>query len=188
MNKVMVSPDNWGGVVCSMRTISNRRVDLTDVKPSMIDIEDIAHSLHQINRFNGHAVRPYNVLAHSMCASALMPHGKRMEGLLHDAAEAYIGDITTPVKELFPTISIYENILLAIILEKYDKNKEANIVKNVYKKSPVMLSVDRRLGAGEHAVLRPKCKSKFDAYVAHMMDIYWDATPEDFIKRYEALL
>ena len=47
---VKQSPDNWGKPAASMRTISNKRVDLTSITPSMLDIEDIAHSLHQNNR------------------------------------------------------------------------------------------------------------------------------------------
>ena len=176
--------ENWGDRVGSMRTISNRLVELRDVKPEMIDIHDIAHSLHQVNRFGGHAIRPYSVLSHSLAAADLMPDGRKMEGLLHDAAEAYIGDVTTPVKEMFPEICRYEDGLLTIILRKYDTHGEANIVNGTYKKSPVMLSTDKRLGAGEHTVLRPQCVGVRDADVIALMLKYWNAEPADFINRY----
>ena len=171
-----------------MRSISNKRVDLKNVTKDMVNIGDIAHALAYINRFNGHTQYPYSVLAHSMCASVLMPEGKKMEGLLHDAAEAYIGDITTPVKELFPEVCTYEDTLLAVILEEYDINNEANIVNGSYKKSPAMLTVDRRLGNGEHYVLRPECGGTHDSRVAELMETYRHATPEDFLRRYEELL
>ena len=171
-----------------MTTISNVSVRLDAITPDMFVIEDIAHALHQTNRFNGHARKPYSVLAHSMCAAVMMPSGKKMEGLLHDAAEVYIGDITTPVKELFPQIVEYEDGLLALIIEKYDINHEAHIVNGKYKKSKIMLQTDRRLGDGESYTLRPKCGGTRDAYVTQLMYQYWDATPQDFLYMYRNLL
>lgn len=66
-------------------------------------IEEIAHSLAQINRFTGHASRPYSVAEHSLLVADLA----RMEGasaivqlaaLMHDAHESITGDISSPVK------------------------------------------------------------------------------------------
>jgi len=171
-----------------MQTISGRHVDLSNVIEDDVCIEDIAHSLHQINRFNGHTVKPYNVLAHSLCAADLMPEGKKMEGLLHDAAEAYTGDIPKPFKNMFPELCVYEDKLLAIILNKLDINKEVNVVKDAYVKSPMMKSVDKRLGMGEHEVLRPNSGDDPDHSVLCLMQQYWNATPQDFIDRYKELL
>ena len=168
----------------TMHTISGKAIDFLDIDEENLDIHDIAHALHQINRFNGHASRPYSVLSHSMCASILMPEGKKMEGLLHDAAEAYIGDITTPAKAMWPDISLYENKLLAKILRKYDVRAECNVIKEIYRKSPVMRQVDMRLGYGEHEVLRPLCVGDPDNAVMSLMQEHWNATPEDFIDRY----
>ena len=168
----------------TMHTLSGKAIDFLAVDENNLDMHDIAHALHQINRFNGHAYKPYSVLSHSMCASYLMPEGKKMEGLLHDAAEAYIGDITTPAKNLWPDIVVYEDKLLAKILRKYDIRGEANIVKDVYRKSPVMKQTDTRLGMGEHEVLRPLCVGEPDHVVLCLMQEHWDATPEDFIERY----
>lgn len=70
---------------------------------NVISIEDIAHALAQINRFTGHANRPYSVAEHSLlCVDIaerlqLSPFGQ-MAALMHDAHEAYTGDITSPVK------------------------------------------------------------------------------------------
>lgn len=66
-------------------------------------IEELAHALALINRFNGHTSRPYSVAEHSL----LVMHIARIEGastaaqmaaLLHDAHEAFVGDVSTPVK------------------------------------------------------------------------------------------
>ena len=70
------------------------------------EIERIAHSLAQINRFNGHAARPYSVAEHSLLVLdiaktklGLDAHGQ-MAALMHDAHEAFVGDVTSPMKGL----------------------------------------------------------------------------------------
>lgn len=62
-----------------------------------IDIRDIAHQLACINRFQGCTRIPYSVAEHSVRMSYL-PMGKPIIHLLHDSAEAYIGDIPRPQK------------------------------------------------------------------------------------------
>lgn len=73
-----------------------------DPRPQDIFIEDIAESLSKICRFIGHTREFYSVAQHSVMVSrivaGLAPEHARW-GLLHDAAEAYIGDITRPVKK-----------------------------------------------------------------------------------------
>lgn len=66
-------------------------------------IEEIAHSLAQINRFTGHCCRPYSVAEHSLLvASIAADEGAspmtQLAALLHDAHEAYIGDVSSPAK------------------------------------------------------------------------------------------
>lgn len=79
-------------------TYTGRKVNPLDLKHEDICIEDIAHHLACINRFNGAAKYPISVAQHSVWVARLSgPFG--MEGLLHDAAEAYLGDITKWLKE-----------------------------------------------------------------------------------------
>lgn len=82
-------------------TYSGQRVNLLNPDPSTIRIEDIAVSLSRICRFNGHTSDHYSVARHSIAVSLWLvnyPVDVQLAGLLHDAHEAYIGGIATPVK------------------------------------------------------------------------------------------
>src|SRR5450830_175670 len=67
------------------------------------EIQTIAHALAQINRFTGHAVRPYSVAEHSLLCCALAAReglnpSVQLACLMHDAHEAFTGDVASPVK------------------------------------------------------------------------------------------
>ena len=81
-----------------METWSGKRVDLLNPDPSQIDIRDIAHHLSILNRFTGATKVPYSVAQHSLYVSMLVPEHLQLHALLHDAHEAYINDISTPMK------------------------------------------------------------------------------------------
>jgi hypothetical protein len=71
-----------------------------DPRPEEILIEDIAHALSMICRFTGHVARFYSVAEHSVHVSRLVPPQHALAALLHDAAEAYLGDIARPIKRM----------------------------------------------------------------------------------------
>lgn len=73
-----------------------------DPQPEDIRLRDIAHSLSMQCRFNGHTVEFYSVAQHSVILSHVIDPQYALEALLHDAAEAYIGDLIRPVKQHCP--------------------------------------------------------------------------------------
>lgn len=92
---------------------------LTDV-----DIKDIAHALSLITRANGHFEEFFSVGSHSInCALESLARENHPEVslacLLHDSAEAYIGDMTRPLKIRFPRFKEIEVALQTVIFQKY---------------------------------------------------------------------
>ena len=100
--------------------------DFTPLTPNknQIHIEDIAHALSMMCRANGHFIRFYSVAQHSMdCANEAKARKltPRVQAacLLHDASEAYLSDITRPVKQYLPNYSAIEKRLQNMIYSKF---------------------------------------------------------------------
>lgn len=97
-------------------TYTGLQFDLLEPTMDMICIEDIAHHLAIENRFNGSTKFPYSVGYHSILVSRQCPSGLELEGLLHDAAEAYCKDLPSPLKKV-----MYANLGEAGQFNKYMK-------------------------------------------------------------------
>lgn len=89
---------------CFITTHSGAVFDLLSITPDNIDMMDVAHSLSNMCRFNGHCRRFYPVAEHLVRLTDIAIGLKTLTRedhkwvLLHDVAEVYIGDIITPVK------------------------------------------------------------------------------------------
>ena len=68
----------------------------------MVDIVDIAHALSLTCRWTGHTRYHYSVAQHSWYFSYLVPKEFALSALLHDASEAYLGDMNRPLKHFTP--------------------------------------------------------------------------------------
>jgi 5'-deoxynucleotidase YfbR-like HD superfamily hydrolase len=79
-------------------TRSGRRFDLLAPKADQVCTLDIAHALSQLCRFNGHTSRHYSVAQHSLLVASIVPAEHQLAALLHDATEAYVGDMVRPLK------------------------------------------------------------------------------------------
>ena len=100
------------------RMLSGRRLDLIEPSPVDIEIEDIAHGLSRVARWNGQTTGeyPFSVAQHSLLVEQLCLYRKKrpspawqLIALLHDAPEYVIGDMISPFKavlKLAPTESL----------------------------------------------------------------------------------
>jgi uncharacterized protein len=80
-------------------TRSGRKFDLGNPTADMVEPSDIAHSLSMQCRFNGHTSSFYSVAQHCYLVADLVPAEHQLHALLHDATEAYVGDLVRPLKE-----------------------------------------------------------------------------------------
>jgi 5'-deoxynucleotidase YfbR-like HD superfamily hydrolase len=90
-----------------MLTATGTVFELRLIDMANVDILDVAHSLANINRYTGHAARPMSVAEHSLLVEEIMQRelaehrpAVLLAALLHDAHEAYTGDMGTPMKQL----------------------------------------------------------------------------------------
>ncbi|MBU0592465.1 MAG: metal-dependent phosphohydrolase [Gammaproteobacteria bacterium] len=131
-----------------IQTFTGRRFYPADPRPWDVDIHDIAHSLSHLCRFNGHTRKFYSVAQHSVLVSVIVPESLALDGLMHDAAEAYLSDITSPVKPLLEELAliearIHESIAIAMAA-RYMVPMSRVIPPAVKHADLVMLATERR--------------------------------------------
>jgi hypothetical protein len=107
------------------RMLSGRRLDLLDPSPLDIEVEDIAHGLARVARWNGqtHGAHIFSVAQHTLLVEAVLrqqsprvDHRVRLAAMLHDAPEYVIGDMISPFKAVIGgSYKIVEKRLLSAI-------------------------------------------------------------------------
>lgn len=93
-----------------MPTFTGRLFSLEKPRAQDVDILDVAQSLSNACRYYGHTSRFYSTAEHSVWVSRMVPPHLALQGLLHDAPEAYHGDLTRPMKLLIGLRSGYFRI------------------------------------------------------------------------------
>lgn len=95
MNKI-VGRGDW------IQTFSGRRFYPADPRAEDMDINDVAHALSMVCRFNGHVRFHYSVAQHSVLSARQAEPEYAYEALHHDDSETWITDLTRPVKHMLP--------------------------------------------------------------------------------------
>jgi uncharacterized protein len=129
-------------VTPTILTFGGHYFDLMDPEHSEIRLTDIAHALSHICRFTGHTKVAYSVAQHSVSVSNLVPPALAMQGLLHDAAEAYIGDVSSPLKSLLPSYKLIEKRIERAIFERF--GLPADMHPDIKTADLIMLGTERR--------------------------------------------
>lgn len=111
-----------------MQLHSGGYIDFLKPTPDQIHVNDIAHGLSHICRFGGQTSAFYSVAQHSVMVAELVPMPFKKAALFHDAAEAYLGDIITPLKSLLPEYRVIEDRLQQVICERFNISVEKNSV------------------------------------------------------------
>lgn len=136
----------FGCVANTIRLRSGKYLDLRNPKPDQFDFADIAGGLSKICRFGGQIDRFYSVAEHSYhCAVQAMHDGLDRESqrtcLLHDAAEAFLGDIVKPLKIMLPDYAELETLMEDCIAIRFDLDTPSYVVREI---DQAMLIAERR--------------------------------------------
>lgn len=119
-----------------------------------VAIEDIAHGLAIESRWGNQCEEPFSVAQHCVHASEIaeamgLPRGVQFAALLHDASEAYLGDMVSPMKRFMPDYKTAERGVEAVIYEVFG-------VSALDRTHPAIKTIDLRLRRSERDVLMPR--------------------------------
>lgn len=103
----------------SIRTFSGQYVNVFNPDPDTIVLEDIAHALSNMPRFGGHLPEFFSVAQHSIMCSIAGPPRLALELLMHDASEAFLMDIPSPIKKKLTNYKDIEHGLMTVIANKF---------------------------------------------------------------------
>jgi 5'-deoxynucleotidase YfbR-like HD superfamily hydrolase len=152
-----------------------------------INIHDIAASLSKMCRFVGHCRDFYSVAEHSVYVSHLVPQEMALAGLLHDASEAYLSDMASPIKKQMPEYKQIEHVIMGKIAKRFDLPKLFWELTEIKKADMDMLKTEafymfdsqgEGWGIPEHVELQEEMEPQYY--------IHYDAY-DMFMQRYEEL-
>jgi uncharacterized protein len=137
-----------------LQTVSGRRVNPFDPDPSQIELADIARALANQCRFGGHCRTFYSVAQHCVLVSELIEEeggstDDALAALMHDAAEAYLGDLPHPIKhrsELGAAFIEAEKPLERVIRDRFSIADPPAAIKRIDR---ALLATERRAFSAE---------------------------------------
>ena len=125
-------------------------IDLINPIPQMVSIETIAHGLSRVSRFGAQSPQDYSVAEHSLgmvqmaMFDGISDKDILFSILMHDASEAYLGDIVSPLKQNLSQYLEIESRMNSVISQKFgvDFNKHHDIIKKYDRK---ILKVEKKV-------------------------------------------
>ena len=163
--RVQAAPRAW------QRMLSGRRLDLLDPSPFDIELEDIAHGLARVARWNGQTAgeHVFSVAQHSLLVEAIgaalepgLDDRSRLGLLLHDAPEYVIGDMITPLKAMIGGYAEVEGRLRIAIHRRFGLPAEPgrDVAAAIKRADRIAAHVDRRIRLEVISVAGlPRCRA-----------------------------
>jgi len=129
-----------------IQIVSGELFSFTDPLNSNFTIEDIAHALSNVCRYSGHVKEFYSVAQHSVMVSHIVEPEHALLGLMHDATEAFLSDIPSPLKRILPDYCLIEKYIETCIMTKFNlptnhppEIKKADILALVTEKKSLLV-------------------------------------------------
>ena len=153
--------DRFGCVRNTIKVSAGHYVDLDDPDPESIDLPSIAAALSKICRYGGHCPQFYSVAEHSVHATAMAVAegfvGDALRAvLLHDAAEAYIGDMVKPLKLTMPEYGEVER--------RFERAIAFAFGVDFHHWSDVIKRFDRAMLKAEKIAMWPEDREKWEGF------------------------
>lgn len=126
--------------VSGIETAYGHKFDMFNIDPEALDIRDIAHALSMNCRFTGHTSKFYSVAEHSVLCSYIVPEKYALQALMHDASEAYIADVASPIKKHLSNYKELEDTIMIAIAKKF--KFDYPLSKEVKEADLIMLSTE----------------------------------------------
>ena len=146
---------------CCIETFTGKMLNVFEPRLEDICIEDIAHGLSMECRFGRQLPEFYSVAQHSKLTSDLVEQEYKLAALMHDASEAYLGDLASPIKKGMLDYKRVETILMKAIAKKF--GFEFPLHKSIKEADYEMLLL-------EHACLSRKATKTFPVPVMGMKE------------------
>lgn len=127
-----------------VQTVSGRYIDVLAPWAGDIQLGDIAHHLANLCRFSGAVREFYSVAQHSVMVASILPPALRLAGLLHDASEAYLGDVISPIKRHIPSYQYMEELVMAAVEQRFTLDLTTQDRAVIKRADLVLLATERR--------------------------------------------
>lgn len=160
-----------------IKLLSGGHFDFIDIHESEFSIEDIAHNLSHVCRYTGAVEKFYSVGQHSVIVSYAVEKEHALAALMHDASEAFMNDLNTPLKALIPA---YKRLEIKV---------EKEIFKRFGLKFPMHPSIkvaDTNILQAENYYLRG-IDNELGPYFKPIKPWSSARAKREFLKRYEQL-
>lgn len=131
---------------------SGAMFDVANPRPEDIRLSDVAHALARLCRYTGHSRVFASVAEHSVHVSLVVDPAYAREGLLHDASEAFVGDVAAPLKRLLPDYQRIERAIVRAVARRFSLLLDGSADEWP---APVREADVRMLGIEARAVMQP---------------------------------
>ena len=174
----------------TIMTFTGRLVRPLAITADDLDIRDIAHALSMKCRYTGHCRSFYSVGQHSVLMARQALPGPAVWRLLHDASEAYLPDIASPIKDQFTIIKEAEARILAAVSTRFGLPPYAAVYREVHEADVAMMVWEGQWNMNDKDYRGSWWRPGISRHVIDQHFCAWlpQETEENFLKEAECLL